>query len=148
MGEMEVSVIIPCLNEEETIGICIKKAFKFFDNLGLEGGVIISDNGSQDKSVEIAQKLGAKVVHQPVKGYGNAYLKGFSQARGRFIIMADADDTYDLLEIGLFIEKLKEGYDFVIGFRFKGKILPGAMSWSHRCIGNPILTGFLSLFLT
>lgn len=146
MRKIDLSVILPCLNEEKSIGICIQKAFKSFRDLGLEAEVIVSDNGSQDKSVEIAKAQGAKIVHQPIKGYGNAYLKGFSEADGRFIIMADADDTYDLSEIKPFIEKLKEGYDFVLGSRFKGKILPRAMSWSHRYIGNFLLTGFLNLF--
>ena len=144
--EMEVSVIIPCLNEEETIGACINKALTSFEVLGLEAEVIVVDNGSQDNSTEIAQKSGAKVIHQQAKGYGNAYLKGFSQAKGKFIIMADGDDTYNLLEIKPFIDKLREGYDFVIGSRFKGKILPGGMPWLNRYIGNPILTGFLNLF--
>ena len=143
--EIEVSVVIPCLNEEETIVSCIKKALKAFRDHNITGEVVVSDNGSNDNSVALAKNAGARVVHQPEKGYGNAYLKGFDEARGNYIIMGDADDTYDFLEIPKFIEPLRKGYDFVMGTRLKGNILPGAMPWKHRYIGNPLLTAFLNL---
>ncbi|MEW6095584.1 MAG: glycosyltransferase family 2 protein [bacterium] len=143
---MEVSVIMPCLNEEKTIGICIKKAFDYFKDEGIDGEVIVVDNGSTDNSANIASSLDAKVVYQPVKGYGSAYLMGLEKANGEYIIMADADNTYDLQEIGRFLAYLRQGYEFCIGSRFKGKILEGAMPWSHQYIGNPILTWILNLF--
>ncbi|MEW6609793.1 MAG: glycosyltransferase family 2 protein [bacterium] len=143
---MDVSVIMPCLNEKDTIGICIKKALKSFKDEGVEGEVIVVDNGSTDNSDNIAKSLGAKVVYQPIKGYGSAYLTGLEEANGKYIIMADADNTYNLQEIGKFLIPLIEGYEFCIGSRFKGKILTGAMPWLHRYIGNPILTGILNLF--
>jgi glycosyltransferase involved in cell wall biosynthesis len=143
---MEISVVLPCLNEEETIGTCVHKASQALRDLGLRGEVVVCDNGSTDASARLAQTAGAKVVFQPQRGYGNAYLKGLEAARARYIVMADADDSYDLSQLGLLIEKLRQGFDLVIGSRFKGKILPGAMSWSHRYIGNPILTGTLNLF--
>lgn len=143
---MEISVVMPCLNEEKTIGICIKKAFDYFKNEGIEGEVIVVDNGSTDNSINIAKSLGAKVLYQPVRGYGSAYLMGLEEAKGKYIIMADADDTYDLQEIGKFLIPLRQEYEFCIGSRFKGKILAGAMPWLHQYIGNPILTWILNLF--
>ncbi|MDI6735900.1 MAG: glycosyltransferase family 2 protein [bacterium] len=143
---MEVSVVIPCLNEEKTIGICIQKAMKAIKNKGVTGEVIVVDNGSTDNSSNIAKSMGARVIYQPVMGYGSAYLMGLEEAKGKYIIMADADDTYDLQELGEFLDSLKSGYEFCIGSRFKGKILSGAMPWLHRYIGNPILTGLLNLF--
>ena len=146
MPSPEVSIVMPCLNEEATIGICIEKARAACQKYGINAEVVVSDNGSTDKSVEIAQSLGAKVVHQPEKGYGNAYMKGFAEARGKYIIMGDSDDTYDFSEIDRFLNPLRNGYDLVMGSRFKGRIQPGAMPWSHQYIGNPILTGILNLF--
>jgi len=143
---MEVSVVMPCLNEEKTVGICIKKAFDYFKNEKIAGEVIVVDNGSIDNSPNIAKSLGAKVLYQPIKGYGSAYLMGLEEAKGQYIIMADADDTYDLQEIGKFLTYLRQGYEFCIGSRFKGKILYGAMPWLHRYVGNPILTWLLNLF--
>lgn len=147
-GHLEVSVVMPCLNEEATIGICIEKALKALDTLGVSGEVVIRDNGSTDRSIEIARAYGDRVVivHEAERGYGSAYLKGFETARGRHILMGDSDDTYDLSELNRFLETLREGYDLVIGNRFKGHILPGAMTWSHRYIGNPVLSGILNLF--
>ncbi len=144
--EVEISVVMPCLNEEHTIGVCIKKAMGALEQMGVPGEVVVADNGSADHSVEIAQSLGARVVHQPKKGYGNACLKGISEARGRYVVIGDSDNTYDFSELKLFIAPLQNGYDMVVGNRFKGKILPGAMSWSHRYLGNPILSGILNLF--
>lgn len=146
MEEIEVSVIMPCLNEEETVGVCVKKALVSLERLNKRGEVIVIDNGSKDNSVEIACKAGAKVIFEPEKGYGSALLRGFKEARGKFIIMGDADDTYDFSQIDRFLNLLYEGFDFVIGSRFKGRIHKGAMSWSHRFIGNPILSGICRLF--
>jgi len=143
--EFEVSVVMPCLNEEETIGECIKKAFISFKEHNIRGEVVVSDNGSSDSSVKIAESLGARVVHQPLKGYGNAYHKGISEAKGKYIVIGDSDDTYDFSELHKFIEPLRNGYDLVMGTRLKGKILPGAMPWLHRYIGNPFLSRFLNI---
>src|SRR5947209_7168557 len=125
--EVVISVVMPCLNEEETIGACVAKALEGIRRAGLPGEVIVSDNGSTDRSVEIAEELGARVVHQPLRGYGNAYRKGFDETRGKYIIMGDSDDTYDFTQIPEFVQKLQEGNDYVLGSRFKGEILPGAM---------------------
>lgn len=143
---VEVSVVLPCLNEEQTIGICIKKIQDLFNKEGILGEIIVSDNGSTDRSREISESLGASVVLEPQRGYGAAYLKGLRQARGKYLVIADSDDTYDFYDIPKFLKPLKEGNDFVIGSRFKGKIKRGAMSWSHRYIGNPILSGLCRLF--
>ena len=143
--ECEVSVVMPCLNEEETLGPCIEKAAKCLKDHGIKGEIVISDNGSTDRSVEIAESLGARVVHQSLKGYGNAYHKGFSEARGRFIVMGDSDNTYPFDEIHKFIQPLREGYDLVMGSRLRGTILPGAMPWLHQYIGNPFLSWFLNV---
>jgi glycosyltransferase involved in cell wall biosynthesis len=146
MDRVKVSLIIPCLNEEETIGSCIKKAKEVFLQRNIKAEIIVVDNGSTDSSVKIALNSGAKVIRQPMKGYGAAYLKGLEEAGGEYLIMGDGDDTYDFKEIPKLIEALDEGYDLVIGSRFKGKILKGAMSLSHRYIGNPVLTGILNMF--
>ena len=143
--EIEVSVVMPCLNEEKAIGLCIQKVKKVFTEERIKGEIIVSDNGSTDRSVEIAQSLGARVVHQPERGYGNAYRKGLDAARGTYIVMGDSDNTYDFLDIKRFLDPLKDRYDLVMGNRFGGKILPGAMPWLHRYIGNPVLSGILNL---
>lgn len=145
MKTPEISIVMPCLNEERGIGISIKKAKEAIKKNKLSAEIIVSDNGSTDNSVKIAKKLGARVVFQKRKGYGAAYLKGLSAAKGRYIVMGDSDDTYDFRDIPKFIKPLREGYDVVMGSRFKGKILKGAMTWSHRYIGNPILSGMLRL---
>src|SRR5947209_7399118 len=142
--DVVVSIVMPCLNEEETIGACVRKALTGIERTGLPGEVIVSDNGSTDRSIEIATELGARVVHQPERGYGNAYLAGFGAARGKYIVMGDSDDTYDFSEIKQLIDKLREGNEYVLGSRFAGTILPGAMPWANRYIGNPILTGILN----
>ena len=144
--EIEVSVVIPCLNEAQSVGICVKKARSALKRLGICGEVVVADNGSTDGSAAIAEREGARVVHQPVRGYGSAYLAGIGAAHGKYIIMGDADDTYDFLNLEPFITPLRDGFDFVIGSRFQGNIHPGAMSWSHRYVGNPILSGILNLF--
>jgi len=141
MGETPaVSAVMPCLNEEVTLGICIRKAQQCFAALGIEGEVVVADNGSTDRSVEIARELGARVVVQPIKGYGAALTAGIEAARGEIIIMADADDSYDWQGLGPFIEKIRAGYDLVIGNRFKGGIADGAMPPLHRYLGNPVLS--------
>lgn len=142
---IELSVVMPCLNEARTVGRCVEKALRTLRELGISGEVIVSDNGSTDGSVELAQHAGARVVHQPLKGYGNALRKGFAEARGRFIVMGDCDDSYDFTELRPFVERLRGGADLVMGNRFAGEIKPGAMPWLHRWVGNPVLTRFLNL---
>lgn len=135
-----VSAVMPCLNEEETLGLCISKAIRCFRELGIEGQVIVADNGSTDRSVEIAEQLGAKVVHQPVKGYGAALMAGIEAADGEIIVIGDSDDSYDWSDIGPFILRIQEDYDLVMGNRFKGGIEQGAMPPLHRYLGNPVLS--------
>ncbi|HNX90651.1 MAG TPA: glycosyltransferase family 2 protein [Candidatus Omnitrophota bacterium] len=146
MSTKKISVVIPCLNEEKGIGTCIDKARSALDKLGMPYEIVVSDNGSTDNSVNISLEKGARVVREPKKGYGNAYLTGMDASNGDYIVMADADDTYDLSQIQDFIRPLEEGFDFVMGSRFKGSMLPGSMSWSHRYIGNPILSSILRIF--
>jgi len=143
--ECELSIVMPCLNEVETVGTCIDKAMSFLRQHNVCGEVVVADNGSTDGSQDVARKAGARVVDVPGKGYGNALMGGFDQARGRFLIMGDADDSYDFLVLMPFLEKLRAGYDLVMGNRFKGGIKPGAMPWLHRYIGNPILTCILNV---
>jgi glycosyltransferase involved in cell wall biosynthesis len=140
-----VSVVMPCLNEEENIRRCVTRAREVMEREGIDGEVVVADNGSEDRSAEIAAEAGARVVHERRRGYGSAYLAGFAVARGRYIVMADADLTYDFGEIPRFIAKLDEGADLVMGDRM-GNIQPGAMPWLHRYVGNPVLTGVLNLF--
>jgi hypothetical protein len=135
-----VSAIIPCLNEELTLGICIEKAQAAFRQRGIVGEVVVGDNGSTDRSVEIAESLGARVVHQPVKGYGAAISAAAGAARGQYLIMADADDSYDWAALDPFIDALEEGADLVMGNRFAGGIEAGAMPPLHRYLGNPVLS--------
>ena len=142
----ELSIVLPCLNEELTVGTCVKKAVDFLKKYKVDGEVIVADNGSTDHSIEIAKKQGARVVHIEQKGYGSALRGGFEAAKGKYIIMADADDSYDLVNLMPFVEKLREGYDLVMGNRFKGGIKKGAMPWHHRYIGNPILSFLGKLF--
>jgi glycosyltransferase involved in cell wall biosynthesis len=142
----ELSILMPCLNEAETLEICIKKAQKSLEDLGVNGEVVIADNGSTDGSPEIAASLGARVVHVAEKGYGSALLGGIKAARGKYVIMGDADDSYDFTNLGPFLEKLRAGYDLVMGNRFKGGIAPNAMPPLHKYLGNPVLTGIGRLF--
>jgi glycosyltransferase involved in cell wall biosynthesis len=140
-----VSVVIPCLNEAENIQECVSRARTVMAEAGLSGEVIVADNASDDGSPELAKEAGALVVHEPRRGYGSAYLAGFAAARGEYIVMADADLTYDWNEIPHFVAKLDEGADLVMGDRMDN-IHPGAMPWLHRYVGNPILSGILNLF--
>ncbi|HWM64951.1 MAG TPA: glycosyltransferase family 2 protein [Steroidobacteraceae bacterium] len=135
-----VSAVIPCLNEERTLAACIQKALRSFAQMGVEGEVVVADNGSTDNSVAIALEMGARVVHERRKGYGAALLRGVHESRGEFIVMADADESYDWSVLGEFVTKLREGYDLVMGNRFLGGIRPGAMPNLHRYLGNPLLS--------
>lgn len=144
--DVEFSVVIPCLNEEKTLPIVIKKALGSFERLKIKGEVVVSDNGSTDKSVEIAEELGARVIHCPEKGYGNALRCGFSGAYGKYLIFGDADDSYDFSDLKGFVHYLRKGYDMVIGTRIKGRIEEGAMPFLHRYLGTPVLTFVLNLF--
>jgi glycosyltransferase involved in cell wall biosynthesis len=143
---MELSIVMPCLNESETVEICVKKALKSIELHGIEGEVIVADNGSTDDSQQIAAAAGARVVPVKDKGYGNALIGGIEAARGKLIIMGDADDSYDFTNLMPFLEKLREGYDLVMGNRFLGGIKPGAMPFLHRYLGNPVLSGIGRLF--
>jgi glycosyltransferase involved in cell wall biosynthesis len=139
----ELSVVIPCLNEHETIGICVEKAVRAMREAGIDGEVILADNGSTDGSIDIATRAGARHVAVPAKGYGNALMGGISAARGRFVIMGDADDSYDFLEIPKFVQKLRAGSELVQGCRLPsggGSIAPGAMPKLHRWWGNPMFS--------
>lgn len=137
---------MPCLNEAETLAICIRKAKKFLSENNIDGEVLISDNGSTDGSQDIAKAEGARVVSTDIKGYGSALINGTKNAYGKYVIMGDADDSYDFLHLMPFVEKLREGYDLVMGDRFAGGIEEGAMPWSHKYIGNPVLSFIGRLF--
>jgi glycosyltransferase involved in cell wall biosynthesis len=143
VGTPEVSIVMPCLNEAETIGTCIQKAQAFLHRYEIPGEIVVADNGSTDGSQDIATLMGARVVHVQAKGYGNALMGGISAARGRYIIMGDADDSYDFLDLKGFIDKLREGHDLVMGCRLPwggGTVKPGAMPFLHRWWGNPMFT--------
>jgi glycosyltransferase involved in cell wall biosynthesis len=145
-SDVEVSVVMPCLNEARTVGHCVDEAQQGLRQLGVQGEIIVADNGSSDGSPEIAQAHGARVVHVDRRGYGSALQAGIAGAHGRFIIMGDADESYDFAHLDPFVERLRQGDDLVMGNRFQGSIEPGAMPWLHRYIGNPLLTGILNFF--
>lgn len=138
--DLEVSVVIPCLNESETLETVIRKAQSCIEANGLSAEVLVADNGSTDGSQEIAKRLGARVVPVTEKGYGNALRGGIEAARGKYIVMGDADDSYDFSSFFPFVERLRNGAELVMGSRLRGKIMPGAMPWKNRYIGNPIQT--------
>lgn len=140
MEELELTILIPCLNEEKTIGTCIKKANKFLEENNIKGEVLIANNESTDNSEKISKELGARVELIEEKGYGSALINGSKLAKGKYVIMADADDSYNFLEIFPVYEKLKKGNDLVIGNRYKGKMEKGAMKLSHKYIGTPIIS--------
>lgn len=145
-GDIEVSVVMPCLNEVSTLRICIEKAWACLNANGIRGEVVVADNGSTDGSAIVAKQVGARVVHAKEKGYGNALRAGFEAASGKYLIMGDADDSYDFTNLMPFIDALRRGSDVVVGARFKGGIAPGAMPWHHKYIGNPLLTATMNLF--
>jgi glycosyltransferase involved in cell wall biosynthesis len=144
--DVEISVVIPCLNEEKAVGQVVAWGLEGIADSGRPGEVIVVDNGSTDRSVEIARAAGARVIHEPRPGYGSAYLRGLAEARGRYVFMADGDGTYDIRDLKPFLEQLDAGKEFVLGSRFQGRIHEGAMPWKHRWIGNPILTAILNVF--
>ena len=143
---MELSIVLPCLNEAETLEVCLKKATKFLTENKIDGEVIVADNGSTDGSHEIALRNGARLIHVPEKGYGSALLGGSNAAEGKYIIMGDSDDSYDFTNLMPYLEKLREGYDLVMGNRFKGGIMKDAMPFLHRYLGNPVLSFLGRLF--
>lgn len=142
----ELSIILPCLNEAQALGLCLEKIKRVIEENNLDAEIIVVDNGSTDNSCAIAIEKQVNLVREKQRGYGAAYLKGFAAAKGEYFFLADPDGSYDFSEIPRFIGQLKKGYDFVIGNRFKGKIEKGAMPWSHRYIGNPLHSGILRLF--
>jgi hypothetical protein len=144
-GPPEISFVIPCLNEEAAIATVVEKARAALNELGTSGEIVVVDNASEDASAERAAAAGATVVHEARRGYGSAYLAGLATARGRYLVLTDADDSYDLGRVGEFVDRLRDGADLVLGSRFRGRIHPGAMPWAHRWIGNPALTGMLNL---
>ena len=145
-SEVELSVVMPCLNEVDTVAICVSKALCAMKEAGISGEVIVADNGSTDGSQDFAMAAGARIVPVIAKGYGNALMGEIAEAKGRYVLMGDADDSYDFLELPKFVEKLREGYDLVQGCRLPaggGTVNPGAMPWSHRWIGNPMFSYFV-----
>ena len=145
IAAIEVSVVIPCLNEAENIEECVRRSLAALEAAGISGEVVVADNASEDGSAELAAAAGARVVHEPRRGYGSAYLAGFAAARGEFVVMLDADMTYPFDKIPRFVEELRDGGQLVMGDRMDN-IQPGAMHWMHRYIGNPVLSGTLNLF--
>lgn len=143
---MELSVVMPCLNEAETVETCVRKTIGFFEDSGIDGEVVIADNGSTDGSQQLARDAGARVVPVVDKGYGNALMGGIRAARGRYVAMGDADDSYDFATLGPFLDELRDGADLVMGNRFKGGIAEGAMPPLHRYLGNPVLSFVGRLF--
>ena len=143
---LELTILMPCLNEAETLGTCVRKARDYLARSGIAGEVLVADNGSTDGSQAIAESLGARVVAVPERGYGAALIAGIAAARGRFVIMGDSDDSYDFTALDPFVAKLREGYQLVMGNRFKGGIMPGAMPPLHRYLGNPVLSTIGRLF--
>jgi len=145
-GDCELTILMPCLNEAETLAVCITKARSFLSRSGIAGEVLIADNGSTDGSQQIAMEHGARVVPIPAKGYGSALLGGIRAARGRYVIMGDSDDSYDFSRLDGFVEQLRAGYQLVMGNRFQGGIKPGAMPPLHRYLGNPVLSTIGRIF--
>lgn len=145
-ADIELSLVMPCLNEAQTLATCIRKAQQALEGLAIGGEIVIGDNGSTDGSQAIARELGARVIDIPTRGYGAALMGAIAASRGRYIIMGDSDDSYDWTDLKPFVSKLREGYDLVMGNRFKGGIKPGAMHWLNRYIGNPILSALGRLF--
>jgi glycosyltransferase involved in cell wall biosynthesis len=145
---VELTILMPCLNEAETVAACVYKAHDFLNRTGIDGEVVVADNGSSDGSQELARAAGARVVRVEKKGYGNAVIGGIDAAQGQFVIMADADDSYDFSQLDAFIDGLRAGHMLVIGQRFRGGIRPGAMPFLHRYLGNPLLSFAGRLFFS
>ncbi len=145
VNRVAVSIVLPCLNEAETVGTCVKKALRALSELEIDGEVLVVDNGSTDQSAENARLAGAKVIFEPSRGYGRALRRGLDEAAGKFIVIADADDSYDLSAVGPFIEALDNGADLAMGSRRLGKIERGAMPWLNRHLGNPVLSRLVNL---
>jgi glycosyltransferase involved in cell wall biosynthesis len=146
VDSLELTILMPCLNEAETIQTCVRKAMSFLQRANISGEVVVADNGSTDGSQALAQSCGARIIAIPMRGYGAALLGGIQGARGKFIVMADADDSYDFTALEPFVERLRGGYDLVMGNRFRGGIKPNAMPPLHKYLGNPVLTGIGRLF--
>jgi glycosyltransferase involved in cell wall biosynthesis len=146
--ELELTILMPCLDEAETVATCVRKAHGFLKRAGIAGEVLVADNGSADGSPRLATDAGARVVHVEAKGYGSALLAGIKAARGRYVIMGDADDSYDFSQLDAFVESLRLGNTMVIGHRFRGGIRRGAMPWLHRYLGNPVLSFLGRLFFS
>lgn len=146
MGNIEVSVVIPCLNEERTLPLCIRAAQNAMSGASISGEVVVADNGSTDQSVSVAQQSGARVVHAARRGYGNAVISGMRASRGKYLVMLDADGSYDFNDIPKFVLSLRQGADFVMGSRIKGTIYPKAMPFLNRYLGTPVLTFLINLF--
>lgn len=140
MEKVELTILIPCLDEEKTLGICIKKARRFLEDNGVVGEVLIADNGSTDNSIKIAEEYGTRIVNVKTRGYGSALINGSKEAKGKYTIMGDADDSYNFLELMPILEELRNGYDFVIGNRYKGKMEKGAMKCLHKYVGTPVIS--------
>jgi glycosyltransferase involved in cell wall biosynthesis len=145
---LELTILMPCLNEAETVATCVRKARSFLQRTGTAGEVLVADNGSTDGSQELAREAGARVIAIEAKGYGSALLGGLRAAQGRFVIMGDADDSYDFARLDAFLDSLRAGHTMVIGHRFRGGIRPGAMPWLHRYLGNPVLSFLGRLFFS
>lgn len=146
--QLELTILMPCLDEAETLAACVRKAQRFLETSGIYGEVLVSDNGSTDGSPELARELGARVIQVDTRGYGAALAAGIAEARGRFTIMGDADDSYDFSALMPFLEKLRDGWQLVMGNRFEGGIAQGAMPALHRYLGNPVLSGLGRLLFT
>ena len=145
-NELDVSIVMPCLNEEDGVAECVQKAIGWIQGSGMSGEVVVVDNGSTDRSAAVASEAGARVVHQEERGYGRALQRGFSEARGRYLVMGDCDGTYEFGRLDPLVEPLKDGYDLVMGNRLSKMLAPGAMPWAHRFIGTPLISFVLRLF--
>lgn len=141
-----ISIVMPCLDEEQTVETCVRKALNWLERSPYEGEVVVVDNGSTDRSAELAAAAGARVVHELRPGYGAALRRGFTEGRGDWLVMGDCDDTYDFSDLDPLMQPLAEGYDMSVGNRFAGGIAPGAMTWSHRYIGTPVISFLLKMF--
>mgnify|MGYP001578493928 CR=1 FL=1 len=145
-NELELSIVIPCLNEEKTVGSCVEQSLAALKKYKIRGEVVVCDNNSTDRSAAIAKRTGARVVVEKKPGYGNACIRGLKAARGKYLLKLDADGSYDPFELDKFLKHLRQGWEVVMGSRYKGRILPRAMPWSHQYIGNPILTMAANIF--